>query len=141
MTEQVLDFPFVADLPKREQTRLERMWSVFESIRRVSRDKGVLIPKTFAGELAGVCKQRIHQLVEAGVLEEVKMGRVGYVTEESFVRWARSERKSGRPLKVETMSVVDLVKFTSRVGKGLAREFVEDGVIEVSPQVAKKLQK
>lgn len=141
MTEQVLDFPFVADLPKREQSRYERLWSVFESIRRVSRDKGVLIPKTFAGELAGVSPQRIGQLVEVGVLEEVKMGRIGYVTEDSFIRWASSERKNGRPMKIENMSIIDKAKFVLEVGQQHVREMVEAGAIQVSTQVEKKLQK
>jgi hypothetical protein len=100
MSEAVLDFPFVEELPKREKSRLAKLWDHLAEVRAIQREHGMPIPVKFAADLAGVSHQRIMQIVEDGRLVVIEMQGHRYITENSFVEWAKSERKHGRPLKV-----------------------------------------
>lgn len=93
------EFPFVETLPKREKSKLRKLWDELEALRQVSAEKGQLIPPRFAAELAGVSHQRIHQLM-GDVLERVEVNGRPFVTEESLLAWVKSERKAGRPVNV-----------------------------------------
>lgn len=97
---QALDFPFVATLPKTEKTRVVKLWDHFRELKHIVAEKGMIIPQHLAAELLGVSKQRVNELVDAGRFEVVMVGGVRYVTEDSVVRFAKEERKAGRPFKV-----------------------------------------
>jgi hypothetical protein len=60
----------------------------------------MLMPIAFAAKIAGVSRQRIDDLVERGQVERVVLNGHPFVTEESFIAWAKSERKAGRPFKL-----------------------------------------
>lgn len=102
MNEAVADFPFVATLPKREKSRLARLWDHFAAVREISKEHGMLVPVKMAADLAGVSHQRIADLIGDGRLVRIDLHGHRYVTENSFVEWAKSERKNGRPLKVQS---------------------------------------
>jgi hypothetical protein len=95
-----LDFPFVQDLPKREKSKLANLWDHFTELRSVMAEHGALVPQSFAAELLGVSPQRINQLVTAGKLTVVPFHTGRFVTENSIVALAKSERKNGRPFKI-----------------------------------------
>jgi len=100
VTAQAVDlteFPFVADMPKRERSRLRTIWDAFAEIKAITAEKGILIPLSLAASLGGVSRTRIYQLCDSGSLERVEFGKNGYVTESSFMSWVQSERKAGRP--------------------------------------------
>ena len=107
--DQVLasEFPFVEGLPKREKSRLVRLWEHFAEVREAVEQHGMLVPIKLAADLAGVTRQRIDDLVNRGQLNRIEVGGHPFITENSFVEWAKSERKNGRPLKIpETKSAL-----------------------------------
>jgi hypothetical protein len=91
------EFPFVAELPKREKRAVVTAWDMWQEAKELIAAKGNLIPLTLAADLGGVSKQRISDLVRAGRLERVALGNHVFVTESSLLSWVRSERKPGRP--------------------------------------------
>lgn len=100
MNEAVLEMPFVETLPKREKSRLARLWDHFAAVREISKEHGMLVPVKLAADLAGVSHQRIAELIEDGRLVRIDLHGHRYITENSFVDWAKSERKTGRPVKL-----------------------------------------
>ena len=98
--ECVNEFPFVQELPKRERGKLLRAWDHFEELTRVTEQEGMLRPQVFAAKALGVSRQRVYQLVEAGGLKAVMVGSERFVTANSVVEFAKSERKAGRPIKI-----------------------------------------
>lgn len=95
---EVLEMPFVAELPKREKSKLAKVWDAFDEIARITETEGVLIPQSLAAKLLDVCRQRVFELVEEGRLKAYEVNGVRFVTENSVVAYAKSERKAGRPL-------------------------------------------
>jgi excisionase family DNA binding protein len=94
------EFPFVQGLAKREKGKLLRAWDLFEELSRVVEQEGMLMPQAFAASALGVSRQRVYQLVEAGKLKAVMVGSERFVTGNSVVDFAKSERKTGRPVKL-----------------------------------------
>ena len=84
-------------LPKREKSRIRKLWDELENMRQITAQKGPLLPYKFAAELCGVSGQRVRDLVEESTLESVAIGGHPFVTEASLVAWASSPRKAGRP--------------------------------------------
>ena len=104
MTETaVAEFPFVAELPKRQQGKVRTLWDHLSEAKKLVEEHGMLIPCTYAAELAGIHRSRIHQLCEDGQLHSVYLNSARFVTESSFVAWVNSERKNGRPFKAPTV--------------------------------------
>ena len=96
-TVDLAEFPFVAEMPKRERSRLRTVWDTFLEAKALTEAKGMLIPLSLAASLGGVSKTRIYQLCDSGALERVEFGKNGFVTESSFMTWVQGERKAGRP--------------------------------------------
>ena len=97
-----LSFPFVEALPKREKSRLQKVWERFEEIKAITEQKGQLVPAKLAAALLDVSKQRVDQLCDAGLLERVYVEDHPYVTEASIVERCKVERKAGRPFNLPT---------------------------------------
>jgi len=95
-----LDLPGFSELPKREKTRLEKIWDHFQAVREVVEKKGMLVPQHVVADLLGVSRQRVHVLVNEGRLEAVQLHGNRYVTEESFIAFSKVEREIGRPLRL-----------------------------------------
>jgi hypothetical protein len=94
----VTEFPFVQALPKREKSRLGRLWDHFQEVRAAVKENGALLPQHYAADLLGLSRQRVHVLVNEGKLKSIEVGGLRYVTESSLVAWAQAERdKGGRP--------------------------------------------
>jgi len=93
------EFPFVAALPKREAKKVVSLWDQWQEFKAIVKHRGHVIPKPLAAKLAGVSKQRIHQLVGDGRLQTLEIGGSVFITEESFTSWVSSERKSGPRLR------------------------------------------
>lgn len=91
------EFAFVEELPKREKSRWQKLWEHFEEIKRITAEKGMLLPLSLAAQIAGVSRQRISDLCDNGTLDRVVMDGHPFVTEDKFVAWAKSDRKGGRP--------------------------------------------
>lgn len=99
-----IEFPFVERLPKREKSRLQKAWDLFQEAKAAQDKHGFLVPERLAAKVAGVSQQRISQLRQAGVLLTVDIDEHPFITEDSLVEWMKSERKRGRPPKVQTAS-------------------------------------
>jgi hypothetical protein len=92
------EFPFVEALPKREKSKVSKLWDHFAQVRELVAQKGMLVPQQFVGQLLGVSRQRVHQLVNEGRFEVVELQGHRYLTEKSVLAFAQEERKAGRPL-------------------------------------------
>lgn len=93
-------FPGFVALPQREKSRWAKALDAWNEYKAASSEHGGVVPVTLAAELGGVSQQRIHQLMHTGQLVRVDFGSHVCVGENSFVEWAKSERKGGRPLKL-----------------------------------------
>jgi len=112
------EFPFVEDLPKREQSRFSRFvdrWQVFKELQAAH---GILVPTGLALKLADVSRQRIHQLADSGILQGVRFEGKLYITEDSLIEWLQNERQTGRPRKGTKPSFSECID----VAKELLRE-------------------
>jgi hypothetical protein len=99
-----LDFPFVQQLPKREKSRLCNLWDELRELRSLIAEHGALVPQPFAAELLGISHQRVQQLIASGKLIAVPVHTSRFVTENSIVTLAKSERKTGRPFNIPKTS-------------------------------------
>ena len=116
------EFPFMGELPKREAKRVHSVWDKWAEVKAIIAARGTLIPVTFAAELGGVSRQRIHQLTQAGKLERVNVGDMSFISEASFMEWVKSERKTGRPLSHIPEDTISQAKFAARVAKCWSKE-------------------
>lgn len=96
------DFPFVEELPKREKSKVAKIWDAFQVMRAATKEHGCMVPEVLAAKLANISKQRIAELAEKGTLERIQIAGHNYITETSFLNWVSTERKAGRPPKVPT---------------------------------------
>lgn len=122
MNDAVADFPFVAELPKREKSRLARLWDHLREVRAVQAEKGEVIPQSFVGDLLGLSTQRVGQFLDEGRLEGVSINGRRYVTVRSIEQFAQVERKTGRPFKV-ACSNKDVWKASLDSAKGIVGSF------------------
>lgn len=110
-----VEFPFVQSLPKREKSKLAKVWDLFNEARRISQEKGLLVPATLAATLCDVSRNRIYELMQDGRLDRIELNGHVFVTEQSLVAWAATERKAGRPVK-QTLDR-DIVRAAWRAGQ------------------------
>lgn len=118
----VNEFPFVAELPKREKSKLAQLWENFQEIKAIQERKGTIVPPLIAAELLGVCRQRVWQLMEDGRLERVTWRGQTFVTEADLLAFAESERKNGRPCGPSNMR--EVVKTAVKGALSVRKELV-----------------
>lgn len=94
------EFPFVQEMPKRERPAFLKVWDAFKEYARVSEAEGSLVPIPFAAKVLDVSRQRVYELIEDGRLKVLRVNGHTFVTGNSVVAYADTERKAGRPLKV-----------------------------------------
>jgi hypothetical protein len=90
----------VAELPKREQSKLKTLWSRMGEMTALVQKHGDLVPQSFAAHLLGISRQRVDQLALDGRLVRVECHDQRFITANSLVELARTERKTGRPFKM-----------------------------------------
>lgn len=95
-----IEFPFVASIPKREQTRIGRAWQAYKKLKAVTEEKGALVPYGLGCKLLNVSRARFTVLCQEGRLDSVSVEGHIFVTEQSLITYARSERRGGRPPKL-----------------------------------------
>jgi len=93
------EFPFVQSMPIRQKSKLARLWDHLATVKRVTDEKGPIVPQHLVSELLNLSKQRIAQILDDGRLEAVEVNGVRYVTVKSVEVFAQMERKTGRPVK------------------------------------------
>jgi len=101
---QLSDFPFVADLPKREKGKVAKLMDVMEELERVTDEKGPVIPQSLIAEVLGVSKQRVNTLLDEGRMEFHVINGTRFVFVASFREYAKQERKVGRPSKASLLA-------------------------------------
>jgi len=114
------EFPFVEALPKREKSKLRKLWDELEAMRQMSAERGQLLPPSFAAELVGVSRQRIYELMDKGILERVFVNRRPFLTEASLREWLTTERRVGRPPNT-AKTAGEMVKRSVRYAVGAVR--------------------
>jgi hypothetical protein len=96
------EFGFVDGLPKREKSKLARVWDLLKQMKVASEKEGQLVPVNLTCKLLDVSRTRIDQFCERGSLRRVEVAGHVFITEQSIIECAREERKVGRPLNVPT---------------------------------------
>jgi hypothetical protein len=103
MTEAIEQLEFgsaiVASLPKKERSRYEQMMDRYRKVKAIVEKKGMIIPAQLAAKILCVSRQRLADLYDEGRIERVDLDGHVYVTEDTLVAYAQSERKAGRPSK------------------------------------------
>lgn len=118
------EFPFMAGLPKREKTRLQKVMEHFREIKAISEKKGMLVPARLAARILDVSAARVNDLMKSGTLERVEVNEHPFVTEESLIEYAASERKAGRPSKLAQAAEKGygpVVKEALKIGIGMTK--------------------
>lgn len=95
----VNEFPFVVELPKKEKSRLAKVWEMVKELQAVTAEKGDMIPGALGAKALGVSHERMRQLITSGKLDGVRIDGHVFVSVNSVVAYAQSERKTGRPVK------------------------------------------
>jgi|SRR5665213_1582520 len=114
MDTTVEDFPFVADLPKREQKQVRSVVSEWNDFKEIVRSKGQMVPPNIAAAIANVSRQRIHQLIQKGTLEAVNLHGSVFITEASFTAWVCGDRTSGRPCNDPSGPIVKVIRSAAK---------------------------
>lgn len=94
-----VEFPFVAELSKRQRSRWSRARESFQLLKLAQDQHGLLVPQNLAARLGCVTRQRIDQLSECGKLERIYINDHAFITEGSLVAWLKEETLRGRPRK------------------------------------------
>jgi hypothetical protein len=117
--EQVItdEFPFVNTIPLRQKSRLRRAWDLFQELSAAHDKYGPMCPASLASKILDVSPQRVSQLMDTGQLAFVNIAGHNYVTKDSLVAYCNSERKAGRPVKVDSLSKKDIWKISKDVVK------------------------
>jgi hypothetical protein len=97
-----IEFPFVAALPKREKSKFTKLWDHFQEVKRVTDERGMIVPPHLAAKLLGVTRQRVNFFMNEGRLDTVEVGGSRYIIEDSLVEFCKLERKEGRPPNLPT---------------------------------------
>jgi hypothetical protein len=95
------EFPFVEAMPKREKSKLVRLWDMVFQMLDENSDQGMLLPVMTTAKLLNLSRTRIDELCAAGRLHRVVIDNHIFVGVKSIKAFADLERKTGRPLKVE----------------------------------------
>ena len=94
----ISEFPFVESLPKREKSRLRTMWDHVNALIEASEKDGFPIQQAYAARLLGFSRQRMCALVDQGRFRTVEVNGERFVTMNSVMEFAETERKNGRPV-------------------------------------------
>lgn len=111
----ITEFPFVAEMPRRDKTRYEKVWDSFQRVKAITDKEGAIWPVMFVAKILGVSNERVHELMKNDRLKRVEVDGHPFVTEVSMLDYAKSERKAGRPCGPRT--VKDCAKVAVRAGR------------------------
>lgn len=98
----VTEFPFVEEMPKREKSKLVKVWDRLVAFKEIQEREGTLLSSRFVASLLDVSQQRVSELMKLGKLVRIDFEGHPFITEASVVAYAKSERKAGRPVKFPT---------------------------------------
>jgi hypothetical protein len=113
----VTEFPFVEALPKREKSKLARVWDMLREMKAAAEEDGQLVPVNFTCKLLDVGRTRVDQFCADGRLRRVEVAGHVFITENSIVELAREERKHGRPMNLPTTAKESLKRSFSPIRK------------------------
>jgi len=101
------EFPFVVELPKREKSKLGKLWDQFAELNGIVGQHGHLMTQLMCAKLAGVSRQRIHQLQEEGILKRIEFLGQAFIGANSFHDWVRSQRTCGTRYSLKASQFLD----------------------------------
>jgi hypothetical protein len=104
------DFPYVDELPKREQKRVLGVWDRISMMNDVWQEHGGLVPVIVAAKCLNVSRSRLDDFAREGRLVRVELEGHVYVSRNSLTEFARIERANGRPVKTTGQHVKEFVK-------------------------------
>lgn len=120
----IAEFPFVAELPKREKTRRMKLLEVLDILEARTKEKGPVIPQSLAAEILGVTRQRVAQFVDSGRIEAFLLNGTRFVYLRSFLEFCKEDRPTGRPTNSKFLAAVKAGKHT---GLAIASAMEGDG--------------
>lgn len=116
----ISEFPFVKGLPKREKSRLAKLWDAVSELERLNKEHGALLTQTQVATMLGVSQQRVAQLMDAGRLQVVQVLNTRYVPASYLREFAKQSRPTGRPPGKRRLGLLDAVKFGVQSAVGIA---------------------
>lgn len=93
------EFSFVEGLTKREKSKLVKAWELLGHLREAMDREGVLVPVMLGAKCLDLSRSRIDDICRDGRLRRVEVDGHVFLTEQSIVEFAKTERKTGRPVK------------------------------------------
>ena len=67
-----------------------------QALSKLSEQRGGLVPQSALHDVLGLSRQRVHQLVQTGQFEVVKLEGVRFITGRSLDAWEQDEEKNSR---------------------------------------------
>jgi hypothetical protein len=110
------EFPFVEVLPRREKSKVRKVWDLVRQMAEIQKTEGTLVPLMLAGRCLDLSRSRIDDIVNDGRLKRVEIDGHVFITENSLIDFAQTERKYGRPCKLPQTSseMMKIAQKTSR---------------------------
>jgi hypothetical protein len=95
---EIAEFPFVGELPKREKSRLARLWEAVREVTAAQEEHGPVLNQLTVAMILGVSRQRVCQLIDAGSLQSIAVTGNRLVTLRSLEDYCKTDRKTGHHL-------------------------------------------
>lgn len=99
---EALEFPWMANLPKREKSKVTVAKEVLQELTALQEKVGSIVPVILAAGILNVTRQRVMEMGENGQLKIHKAAGHLWVSADELVEFAKKERKAGRPPKLPT---------------------------------------
>jgi hypothetical protein len=99
-----------------------------QALHKLSEERGGLVPQSALADVLGLSRQRVHQLVQSGQLEVVKVEDVPFITGRSLDAWECDQDKNpkgGWRSRRGGVWAKTIVSF--KVGSAMADVLVPDG--------------
>ena len=99
-----------------------------QALHKLSEERGGLVPQSALADVLGLSRQRVHQLVQSGQLEVVKVEDVPFITGRSLDAWESDQDKNpkgGWRSRRGGVWAKTIVSF--KVGSAMADVLVPDG--------------
>jgi excisionase family DNA binding protein len=114
---EALEFPWVETLPKREKSKAVAATELVNEFIALQKKHGALLPATMVAVALNLSKARVYQFIEEGRLKAVMFRGVHYIGEDDLRKFAKEERKAGRPCKARNVTFAECLQ----IGKDIVK--------------------
>lgn len=91
-----------------------------EALVRYAQERGGLVPQRALPDVLGICRQRVHQLVQSGQFELVKIEGISFVTGRSIDAWEKDEENAKGGWRNRRGSLWERTSASVKIGSAIA---------------------